>query len=173
MGQMATASCKLHLRALCHEMFGEPSGGETGKGGTFTRFMISGFAAYRALERLEVDCFESYPDLQFRLWNGGAGLPSKMKGTRKAIALRARQDAVRELATQLGVETGPVATLDAADAAIMGLSAAAAEAGLGERVIIRDKAEGRFLIVVPSRLLSSRDDWKLRARASEQEGVKA
>jgi hypothetical protein len=160
MGQLAAGSCKPHLRALGIEMFGEPSGEELCSGGTFTRFMIAGFATYRALERLGVECFESYPDLQFRLWNGGAGLPSKIKGARSA-ALGARQEWVTRIAQRLGIETGEVATLDEADAAILGLSVAAQGAGLGERVIIAHRAEGQFLIIVPSQLLSARDDWKL------------
>jgi hypothetical protein len=164
-GQIATASCKAHLRALGSEMFGLSAGGEVCWGGTFTRFMIAGFATYRALEGMGVRCWESYPDLQFRLWNNGVGLPSKMNGTRKAVALQARQHLVGALARRLRIDAAAeVATLDASDAAIMALSIRAFHAGLGRINIVKHRAEGQFSITVPIDnvwLLSSRDDWKL------------
>ncbi len=164
-GQIAAASCKPHLRALGSEMFGLPAGGEVCRGGTFTRFMIAGFATYRALEGMGVRCWESYPDLQFRLWNNGVGLPSKMNGTRKAVALQARQHLVGALARRLRIDAAAeVATLDASDAAIMALSIRAFHAGLARINIVKHRAEGQFSITVPTGnvgLLSPRDDWKL------------
>jgi len=145
--QIAAPSGKPHLRALGAAIFGATPSARAPYGGSFTRFMLAGFAAYRALEKLGVSCFESYPDLQFRLWNGGRRLPSKISGGR-AAALSARDRIVRELAVRLKISCGVSArSLDQADAAILALSAAA---GLrrGGAVTIEHPAEGRFWLTL-------------------------
>ena len=78
----ASPACKPHLRALAHELFADTfdahDRGAAPRGGAiFTRFMLSGFAAYRALERIGAAAYECYPDLQFRLWAHGIELPPK------------------------------------------------------------------------------------------------
>lgn len=167
--QIAAPSCKPHLRAFGHELFGR---GATDPGlptgGTFTRFMLAGFAAYRALEMRRITRYEGYPDLQFRLWSGDVPLPSKMKKKMKkadrAVALAARQRLVATLADRLDVGgAAAVATLDQADAAILALSLLAAQsADCG--IVVEHPAEGRFWITLPAataRLIPNLDDWKL------------
>src|SRR5579872_1583766 len=75
-GCAAHPECKPHLRAIAEELLGLRGTAKRGKiaGGTFTRFMLAGFAVFPALERLRVRAFEAYPDLQMRLWSGGAEL---------------------------------------------------------------------------------------------------
>ena len=51
---------------------------------TFTRFMLAGFATYRALERLGVPAFESYPDLQLRL-SSPSTCASAQKAARESV----------------------------------------------------------------------------------------
>jgi len=91
---------KPHLSAIAKELFGALSNGNACgpiHGGTFTRFMLAGFATYRALEGLGIDAFESYPDLQLRLSSPSA-LPPKKRHTQ---ALNARRDIVASLARDL------------------------------------------------------------------------
>jgi hypothetical protein len=155
--QIAANSCKPHLRAFGHELFGrgEPDPG-LATGGSFTRFMLAGFATYRALGVLRITCYEGYPDLQFRLWIGNEPLPSKIrKKMTKADSLRAlpvRQRLVAELAERLGIGgSGAVATLDYADAAMLALSVKAAESeDCG--VVVEHQAEGRFWITLPANM---------------------
>jgi hypothetical protein len=107
--------------------------------------MIAGFAAYRALSALGVDSYESYPDLQFRLWSAEKELPSK---TSKASALGARQRILERLMGRLelvGVSGFP--TLDAADAAILALSVIAASRE-GAVLAVDVSAEGRFIVAL-------------------------
>jgi len=164
--QIAAPGCKPHLRAFGRELFG-PGGTDPGppNGGTFTRFMLAGFAAYQALAIRRVTRYEGFPDLQFRLWSGDEPLPSKMKkGMRqadRAAALAARQRLVAELAARLDVGgAAAVSTLDQADAAILALSLIAAESedcGL----VVEDPAEGRFWLTIPAakaRLIQLLDD---------------
>jgi hypothetical protein len=164
--QIAAPGCKPHLRAFGQELLG-PGGTDPGppKGGSFTRFMLVGFAAYQALAPRRVTRYEGFPDLQFRLWSGGEPLPSKMKkGMRKAdraAALDARRRLVAALADRLDVGgAAAVSTLDQADAAILALSvlaAASADCGL----VVEAPAEGRFWLTLPAataRLIQRRDD---------------
>src|SRR6266436_1351469 len=69
-------------------------------GAIFTRFMLSGFAAYRALERIGAAAYECYPDLQFRLWAHGTELPPK-GDHRNALTVRTRINA--RIARNLGL----------------------------------------------------------------------
>jgi hypothetical protein len=142
--------CKPHLAAIAHELFGRalesapprpaPAGGRV-----FTRFMLAGFAAYRALERMPVECFEAYPDLAFRLWARGADLPPKGAGR---AALDARKRINRRLADKLGCTgASSIFTLDEADAAVLVLSAGIA-ARAGAIAVIEQPGEGRFALAL-------------------------
>jgi hypothetical protein len=142
------ANCKPHLRAFGTELFGDAlvDGSSPVVGGAiFTRFMLAGFATYRALERLGVETFESYPDLQFQLWAGADLLPSKRYGR---AALRIRQKITRRLASELKIENADEPkTMDQADAAILALSADAARQ-TGALAILGDSGEGRFALAL-------------------------
>ena len=157
--RIVAPTCKPHLRAMGCELFGVPltRNFSAPYGGTFTRFMICGFATYRALAALGVETYEAYPDLQFRLWAGREVLPPKR---RRSAALPARQNIVRRLADTLGTRCGgTVATLDAADAAILALSTAAASRN-GAILQVEDQAEGRFIAALgaaDARRLDRRD----------------
>jgi hypothetical protein len=131
-GCVARSGCKTHLRAIAEELLAPviqvPRATKTGPidGGTFTRFMLAGFAVFPALELLGIRPFESYPDLQMRLWSDGAQLPPKRL---RGEALRVRRNICMRLANLVEVSNfQPPATLDEADAAILALSAAASAA---------------------------------------------
>ena len=142
--------CKPHLAAFARELFGpaldrapalpRPAGGRF-----FTRFMLAGFAAYRALEPSAGALFEAYPDLAFRLWAHGEEIPPKGAGR---TALDARNRINRRLAGELGCAgVAKVSTLDEADAAILALGAArASRAGL--IAVVGHPAEGRFALAM-------------------------
>lgn len=149
---VASAGCKPHLRAIAEDLLAplidsEPMNGTPVSGGLlFTRFMLSGFAAFRALEALGVRAFECFPDLQFRLWSDGTPLPSKRM---RADALRVRRRLCMRLARVVGVrEFDTPATLDQCDAAVLALSAAAS-ARRGGLVELRCAPEGRFAVGFP------------------------
>lgn len=148
--------CKPHLRALGRELFAPALAGTRGPltGGTFTRFMLAGFATYRALEAAGVAAYEGYPDLQFRLWSTEARLPpkngSKAGNGRQAItraeAFAARHVILARLARALELDgCSKITGLDAADAAILALSSAAARRD-GALVVVEASPEGRFLL---------------------------
>ena len=148
-GCVADSRCKPHLRAIAEELFASlipiPRAGMTKSlaGGTFTRFMLAGFAAFPALEKLGVRAFEAYPDLQMRLWSAGVELPPKKF---RAEALRVRKDICGRLGKIIGVRSyQPPRTLDEADAAVLALSAAAS-AATGSLLELRCPAEGRFAV---------------------------
>jgi hypothetical protein len=154
--QILDDHCKPHLRAIGHELFALPRKGERRPliGGTFTRFMIVGFAAHRALRTICAQVYEGYPDFQFRLWCDESDLPPK-KG-RKATASRPRVTAAEALARRLeiiedlaGEICVKVKTIDEADAAVLALGAAAA-ADRGIVGVIEVPAEGNFMIAMPS-----------------------
>jgi hypothetical protein len=142
--------CKPHLAVLGRELFGDTiekaSPGIAPVGGrVFTRFMLSGFAAYRAIERTGVESYEAYPDLAFRLWAGGAEIPPKSAGL---SALDARVRINRRLAEEIGCEgASRIATLDEADAAVLALSAVKASRG-GAIAVIEEAGEGRFALAI-------------------------
>lgn len=149
---IASAACKPHLRAIGEELLAplfdpQISTPSTVAGGLlFTRFMLAGFAAFRALEAMGVRAFECFPDLQFRLWSDGATLPSKRQ---RSAALSAQQRACIRLVQKLGVaEFESPATLDEADAAVLALSAAAS-AERGGLIELRCAPEGRFAVGFP------------------------
>ncbi len=142
--------CKPHLTATARELFGaaleSASAGPVPAGGQiFTRFMLTGFAAYRALERTSAALYEAYPDLAFRLWARGEEIPPKRTGR---TALDARRRINRRLAEELGCAGAEyISTLDEADATILALSAARALRG-GVIAVIEHLAEGRFALAL-------------------------
>ncbi|MFZ1121538.1 MAG: hypothetical protein WAN81_15030 [Candidatus Binataceae bacterium] len=145
------SKCKPHLSAIARELFGallDADGDARGPapgGGTFTRFMLAGFAVYRALEQLGVPAFESYPDLQLRLSSPSTALPPKKQ---RAKALAARRDIVASLAAELGLRDAPVpANLDQADAAALALATAVC-ARRGALWVISNPCEGRFMLAL-------------------------
>jgi hypothetical protein len=142
--------CKPHLAAIARELFGTalegaPAMAAPTGGRLFTRFMLTGFAAYRALERSPAARFEAYPDLAFRLWARGVEIPPKRAGW---PALDARKRINRRLADEMGC-TGAcaISTLDQADAAVLALSAGLA-ARAGVVAIIEQPGEGRFALAL-------------------------
>jgi hypothetical protein len=140
-------ACKPHLQALGHQLFelnAVPPAADGPRGGAiFTRFMLSGFAAYRALEAIGITAFEAYPDLQFRLWREGRPLASKSAGR---AAFTDRLEIITALAATLKL-TGATAirTLDQADAAILALSARTA-LERGAIGLIEEAEEGCFAL---------------------------
>jgi len=142
--------CKPHLAALGRELFGDAiekaSPGIAPVGGrVFTRFMLSGFAAYRAIDSIGVESYEAYPDLALRCWAGGAEIPPKSAG-RSALDPRVRIN--RRLAEEIGSEgASRIATLDEADAAVLALSAVKASR-CGAIAVIEEAGEGRFALAI-------------------------
>ncbi len=113
------------------------------RGGTFTRFMLAGFAVFPALERLGLRTFEAYPDLQMRLWSDGVQIPPK---GRRGEALGVRRNICANLAAVLGIPTFQAPkTLDEVDAAVLALSAAVS-AATGSLVELYCPVEGRFAV---------------------------
>jgi hypothetical protein len=154
--QIASPTCKPHLRAFGRELFGRNSQSTPPFGGTFTRFMLAGFAVYAGLARLQAATYEGFPDLQFRLWGINRELPSKTgtkrNGGGRAAVLEARRGLVAELAARLRVEGAEaVRTLDQADAAILALSVVAAST-TGCGMVVRHPAEGSFWLTLPAGL---------------------
>ena len=143
-----TATCKPHLRMLGQALFGKVLNRDYGpaSGGIFTRFMITGFATYRALEAIGAEVYESYPDLQFRLWCRRHRIFSKKKGRTGALASRIR--VLSALARRLDVSgSRQVQRLDEADAAILALSIIAARQ-YGAIFILENPYEGRFMVAL-------------------------
>jgi len=148
---ISDAACKPHLAALGRELLdltptpasdGAPRGGQL-----FTRFMLSGFATYRALEAAGAAAAEAYPDLQFRLWTNGCELPPKSAGR---SALNSRKTIIQALAAALPLDGSgpfgaPIATMDQADAAILALTARLAMDS-GAIGLIEEPLEGRFAV---------------------------
>lgn len=152
---VASPTCKPHLRAFARGLFGDLLDGwrpgpdaPPRSGALFTRFMLAGFAAYRALEDAGVETFESYPDLQFRLWSD-APVPSKRR-PKVAFAARCRINA--RLRRRLKITGSAPATLDQADAEVLAVGAAVA-AREGGLVVLDNQPEGRFLVAIDARRL--------------------
>ncbi len=159
---LTTTTCKTHLRLLGKGLFGEALNRTYGSpnGGIFTRFMICGFATYQALAAISSNVYESYPDLQFKLWRGNQVIFSKKGRAGRTAALTSRSQVLGALAYQLRVqELPPINHLDAADAAILALSGAAA---IRERstLIIEHPEEGSFLLALTNKQLRClRETW--------------
>jgi hypothetical protein len=153
---IADARCKAHLLALGRALFAahqrrgqRPAGADAPvRGGMlFTRFMIAGFAAYRALDTTGVEVSESFPDLQFRLAAPTRRLIAKSAGGQ---ALAMRQRIVRRLSCRIEIEAGAPPSLDFADAAIMALGARSTVHS-GAMVELRSPAEGNFVLALSPR----------------------
>jgi hypothetical protein len=142
--------CKPHLAAIGHELFGaaieDANDGVAPAGGRiFTRFMLTGFAAYRAIQGIGAESYEAYPDLAFRLWADGVRIPPKSAGR---VAFEARVVINRGLADGMGCAGAEaISTLDEADAAVLALSAAQAER-TGAMAVIEHRGEGRFALAL-------------------------
>lgn len=161
-------ACKPHLQALARQLFDcdpplQSNKGPRG-GAIFTRFMLIGFAAYRALDAIGITAFEAYPDLQFRLWRDDYPLAPKCAGR---IALANRSEILAILAAALKLATpGQIpeqsaaqtatrlTTMDQADAAILALSARAA-LDHGAIACIDEPEEGCFALPLQSRQAAS------------------
>jgi predicted nuclease with RNAse H fold len=143
------ASCKPHLRSLGRELFGEALNRDHGpaSGGIFTRFMIAGFATFRALETIASEVYECYPDLQFKLWRHGQRLSSKNSTNGRKAALASRVRVLSVLARKLGIRGIQIKRMDEADAAILALSTIAAQRQ-GATLILQTASEGSFLVAM-------------------------
>jgi hypothetical protein len=151
------ASCKPHLRLLGQELFGEMLNRDHGpaQGGTFTRFMIAGFATYQALDTLAAEVYESYPDLQFKLWSGRQRLLAKNSTSGRSAALASRVRLLCILARKVGLrEFDPIQRMDAADAAVLALSTAAAQK-YGATLVVQSPREGAFMVALDNQMLNS------------------
>jgi hypothetical protein len=155
---MGRPDAKSHLRAVHRALFGldrstrsealDAGRGKPG-GGTFTRFMLCGFATYRALEALGFESYECFPDLVFKIWSGGRKVPPK---SNRRAAYFARIQINRALGAALKISAGHAgASLDQADAGVMAAAAAVA-AHSGTLTVFECPAEGAFLLPLPERL---------------------
>jgi hypothetical protein len=160
-----------HLDAFAREVLGikagapRPGAARRGGGWLFTRFMLSGFATFRALERLGACAFESYPYLAFALHKtADEQLPPKSAG-RDAVAQRIR--VIARLAHEAGLaEIPPVANLDQADAAVLALTAALG--AKGDRLYcVSAPDEGRFLLSVIGQDRAVLDDLIAERRGAD------
>ncbi len=143
------AGCKPHLAAIARTLFPSVHAGAPehakGRGWLFTRFMLAGFAAHRALERIGAESIEAYPYLAFSLWKKPAeALPPKSESR---AALDARQAIVGRLARRARVKASPPDTMDEADAAVLALTFALAEPAL----VLESDLHGRFLLPLTPR----------------------
>ncbi|MGO9603895.1 MAG: hypothetical protein ACLQAT_10935 [Candidatus Binataceae bacterium] len=144
----AAADCKAHLRAIARTILRiaprrSPAVRRNG-GWIFTRFMLAGFAAYCALERLGVETFEGYPYLAFSLWKRGEELLPPKSARRAAFACRRK--IIARLRTEVGLEVPPPATLDEADAGALTLSAILASRAKRGALVLEGAGSGRFLL---------------------------
>jgi Protein of unknown function (DUF429) len=148
--QLNVATCKPHLRLLGQALFGEALNRDYGpaSGGIFTRFMIVGFATYRALAEMAGNVYECYPDLQFRLWCRRQQLFSKNSPRGRTAALASRLGVLSALARNLGVGgSSRIRRIDEADAAILALSTVAAQR-YGATLIVQNAGEGTFMVAL-------------------------
>lgn len=145
--------CKPHLRDIARDLFGgashdkvRPAPGSKVKGGTFTRFMLGGFALYRGLQHLGVESYEAYPDLQFRL---RAPYGTQISNKKSFNGVRQRLEINRTLRSLLGIpDLPPPESADDYDAEIIALSGAIA-AREGGLVAFYCPAEGTFVAPSP------------------------
>jgi hypothetical protein len=148
--QLKVATCKPHLRSLGQALFGNILNRDYGvpSGGSFTRFMIAGFATYRALDGVAYKLYEGYPDLQFRLWSDGQVLCSKNSTTGRRAALESRVSILSTLVSRLGIRRFPqIQRIDEADAAILALSIPAAQS-YGALLSVHNTCEGEFMVAL-------------------------
>jgi hypothetical protein len=113
-----------------------------GGGWLFTRFMLAGFAAHRALEQLGVNTLEAYPYLAFALWKkADESLPPKSAGR---AALKARAAILARLASKGGIWPPIPRSLDQADAAALAITAQFPAVA----AMFKSPAHGRFLLAL-------------------------
>ncbi len=149
-----STNCKPHLAAIARELLGpfilpasRAARPALSGGAVFTRFMLAGFACYRALVRIGVNPFESYPALVFNLWSSDGPVPPKRRGRGSLDARRAILERLRRV---VGLKQPvAVANFDQADAAVLALAAAAA-ARRNSLVVLEHSAEGRFAVPMQS-----------------------
>jgi len=146
----ADSGCKPHLAAIAREVLevSPPTirdDQRSRKGGwLFTRFMLAGFALYRALKLTGVESFESYPYLAFSMWkNPKESLPPK--SDRDALLSRKR------ILKRIGernrmVDLPEPATLDQADAAVLAVTAAVSALSCDHVSIVSGPMGGEFMI---------------------------
>jgi len=150
----SAVACKPHLIGIARELrlsSRRTNSVPRGRGWLFTRFMLAGFAAHRALDQLGVDTFESYPYLVFSLWKT-ASEPLPPKSDRRA-ASKARRTILARLTRSARI-TAPVAkSLDEADAAVLAITAHLSATGRGGAVTFHSERHGRFLLPLSPR------DW--------------
>ena len=142
------ATCKPHLRSLGQALFGNALNRDYGpaSGGIFTRFMIAGFATYRALYGVATRVYESYPELQFGLWDSHQQLLSKNSPCGVAAARESRIAILSGLAERLQIKQPlHIRRMDEADAAILALSTAAA-CRHNTTFVVQNCREGSFLL---------------------------
>ena len=152
----SAAACKPHLIRIAHDLRLTAKGTMSvprGRGWLFTRFMLAGFATHRALERLGVDTFESYPYLVFSLWKTASErLPPKSK---RHAASKARQAILARLTRSCRL-TAPVAkSLDEADAAVLAVAAHMSATRRGGALMFHSQMHGRFLLTLSKRDLAT------------------
>jgi hypothetical protein len=156
---------KPYLLSIAREVLGiEPGAGRGGPGGgrLFTRFMLVGFAVYRAAQRLGLEAVEGFPHLSFAMWlRAGEILPAKRYppsafAARRAIAerlasmgrMRIRWDDSRSMRRRL----------DQSDAAVLALTAAIGAAS-GRLYSVAAPGEGRFLLPISGRDRAASDGF--------------
>jgi hypothetical protein len=115
--------------------------------------MLAGFATHRALERLGVDSFESYPYLVFSLWKAASErLPPK---SNRRAASKARRAILARLTRSCRL-TAPVAkSLDEADATVLAVTAHLSAIGRGSALMFHSQKHGRFLLALRKRDLAT------------------
>jgi hypothetical protein len=171
----SAAACKPHLIRIARELGLAGQGTKSvpgGRGWLFTRFMLAGFAAHRALEQLGVDSFESYPYLVFSLWKSASErLPPKSD---RRAASKARQAILARLTRSCRL-TAPVAkSLDEADAAILAVTAHLSATGRGGALTFHSQMHGRFLLPLSARDLATARTLETGAPASPRiDGIAA
>ena len=144
-------NCKPHLVDIARHVLGvahKPAAVSPRRGGgwIFTRFMLAGFAAHRALQQLGVDTFEAYPYLAFATWkNKRELLPPK---SAHGVALIARQKILARLARECGLSMEIPRTLDHADAAILAITARLSARDRGSTLLFESAEHGRFLLAL-------------------------
>ena len=142
-------ACKPHLIAIAREVLGAAPGRTVLRragGWLFTRFMLAGFAAHRALEQIGVDAFEAYPYLAFALWKKRSELLPPKSAHRAALI--ARQKIIARLARQCALDTEVPQTLDYADAAVLAITARLSARDDGSAMLFESPAHGRFMLAL-------------------------
>jgi len=145
-------ACKPHLIAIARNVLGAAPGRiafRRAGGWLFTRFMLAGFAAHRALEQLGVDAFEAYPYLAFAMWKKSSELLPP-KSVHRA-ALSARQKIVARLTHECALRTEVPQTLDQADAAVLAITARLSARDDERTMFFASSAHGRFMLALRTR----------------------